>query len=677
MKTKTEKRFFKNLSIIMVVLVIILSLSACTIKTNENNSSPTSTQTSVTTSANTSVSVEYDEDDLNTSETNAEKITLNSTSISSSSSAVTVSGSTATITKGGTYVISGTLTDGQIIVNSTDENVVHIIFDNASINCSTSSPISVEQAKKVVITLKDSTENTITDSRAAATDTDDTDDDTPSAAIYSCDDLTINGNGTLTVNGNYKNGIQTKDELKLVSGNVNVTAVNDAIKGKDFVAVKDGVYTLTSTSGDAIQSTNSNTEGETVGFVLIDGGTFKITAAADGIKAESVVAISSGNFEITAGEDGIQGTTDVSITGGDFSITTTGNVAQSAQEDMPGGAMNNTRTPFTQNNTQSTTSNDDVAGDTVSSKGIKSDGTLSVSGGTITINTTGHSIHSIGEMNISGGTLKLNSSNGKGISAHENLTISNATIDITQSAEGIESKAVMTINSGTIHIVATDDGLNAGGDIAGVKQTFSSDSEATHQIVINGGYIYIDAAGDGVDSNGTVTINGGTVIVNGPTNDGNGALDSEQEIVVNGGTVIASGSTGMLETPATSSPQCTLAFGASLTADSIICIKDSNGNEVLTFSPSKQSASVVFSSAELKKGETYTVYSGGSYSGGSETDGVYTGGSYTGGSVLQTMTISSAVTSAGVSSSMGGGMMGGNQQMQSRNGNMQQPPTER
>jgi hypothetical protein len=178
---------------------------------------------------------------------------------------------------------------------------------------------------------------------------------------------------------------------------------------------------------------------------------------------------------------------------------------------------------------------------------------------------------------------------------------------------------------------------------------------------INGGYIYVDAGGDGLDSNGVMNINGGTTLVDGPVNDGNGALDSGTEINVNGGTLIAAGSSGMAETPSDTSEQYSVAvsFEQSQEACSLVSLQDEEGNSVITYSPSKIYSSIIISTPEITQGGTYSVYYGGSCS-GTETDGLYSGGNYSGGTLLETVTANSVVTQAGTATlgTMGGGKGG-------------------
>ncbi|MCX5999455.1 MAG: carbohydrate-binding domain-containing protein [Chloroflexi bacterium] len=220
-------------------------------------------------------------------------IALNGDSVSFDGSGAVVYGNIVTITSEGIYSISGALKDGRIIVYTT--GMVRLILNGASIACSTSAAIFVKNAEKTVITLADGTENYVTDGDSYAPPSDE-----PSAAIFSKDDLTINGGGSLTVNGRYNNGIASKDDLKITGGNITVNAVNDGIKGRDCLAIKDGNITVNA-GGDGLQSDN-DVDPER-GFVWIEGGTISITAGDEGIQAEAKVIISGGAITVcsTAG----------------------------------------------------------------------------------------------------------------------------------------------------------------------------------------------------------------------------------------------------------------------------------------------------------------------------------------------------------------------------------------
>lgn len=307
------------------------------------------------------------------------QIVLNENTISASGAGVAIDGCKATITSGGTYSISGSLADGQIIVDSEERNPVRLILNGAEINCSDNAPIFVKEAEKVILFLAESTENVIKDGHSYVIISDDNE---PNAAIFSKDDLTICGDGSLTVAGNFNDGIAGKDGLIIRSGHLHVTAADDGIRGKDYLIIEDGEITV-NVKGDGLKSDND--EDETRGYVLIENGTLNITSSGDAITAETDVLITEGKMTLISG----------------------------------GGS-------------------DQTASGTASAKGIKASSSLVLDGGTYSINSADDAIHSSGSIAINGGTISI-ASGDDGIHADSALGINGGSIDITKSYEGIDS----------------------------------------------------------------------------------------------------------------------------------------------------------------------------------------------------------------------------------------------
>ena len=302
----------KKITALLLLVTLIFTLTACSgdavvsteiVSASEpvnefgeaSNPVDNTQQKSETTSS--PISVEYDGDDLDSSVSHSDMsyIKLEGDSITFEGSGATVSGNILTITSAGAYSISGTLNDGQVIVDTEDKEKVELVLNGADITCSTSAPIYVSNAEKTVMTLADGTENHVTDGTSYVFE--DAEDE-PNAAVFSKDDLTINGKGSLTVNANYNNGIASKDDLKITGGSITVNAVNDGIKGRDSIAVKDGTITINA-GGDGMQANND--EDAEKGYVVIEGGTLDITAGLDGIQAETSLLVSGGGIAITSG----------------------------------------------------------------------------------------------------------------------------------------------------------------------------------------------------------------------------------------------------------------------------------------------------------------------------------------------------------------------------------------
>jgi hypothetical protein len=525
---------------------------------------------------------------------------LEGDSITLEGSGATVNGSIVTIVSAGKYSISGTLNDGQIIVDTQDEETVYLVLDGAEINSSTSAPIYVRNAAKTVLTLAGGSENRVAD--GATYDFEDATSDEPNAAVFSKDDLTINGSGSLTVQANYNNGIASKDDLKITGGTITVNAVNDGIKGRDSLAILDGIITVNA-GGDGLQSNNDGDAEK--GYIAIEGGTLDITAGLDGIQAQTSLLVSGGELSIVAGG---------------------GSVVNSGGSTWGGRGM--------EGNPNQTTE---------SAKGLKAGVDITIKDGVIQIDSLDDAIHSNDSITIEGGDILLASGD-----------------------DGIHADASPTINDGTIHLAASDDGINASGgtnDAAAGTQPMPGGGPGGFEsgdgyLYINGGTLVIDANGDGIDANGTIDMTAGTVIVNGPTNDGNGSLDYLGTFNISGGYLVAVGSAGMAQAPSTTSTQYSVMynFTSAQAAGTMVHIETESGQDILTFVPTKQYQSVLLSSPELENGSTYVVHSGGSSS-GTATDGLYSGGTYAAGSQVSSYTITSMVT--GETTGMGGFRGGG------------------
>ncbi|WP_312258108.1 carbohydrate-binding domain-containing protein [Romboutsia ilealis] len=560
-----------------------------------------------------------------------------------------VSNNKVTITKAGTYSVSGKIEDGQILVDAGAEDKVYIILNGADIKCSNSAPIYVKNAKKAIISLADGTENNITDGETYVFEDESSND--PNAAIFSKDDMTIIGTGKLTVNANYNNGIASNDDLKIQSGNIIVSAKNNGIKGKDCINVTDGNITINS-KGDGMKA--DNTTDETKGYIYIEGGKINITSSQDGIQAETELLIADGDITIKTG-------------GGSENSTKSNQAPGKMPEGMPKGERptipdgqtqgerpeipQDIRHPSSNQDTNKN-SNTDVSTNTstdenTSMKALKATTNIIIDGGTFNIDSEDDSIHSNANATINGGTFEI-ASGDDGIHSDTQLDINGGTINISKSYEGIESTTI-NINDGNIHVVASDDGINAAGGndvstetgMAG-NDKFSLSGDAL--ININGGYVYVDASGDGIDANGSINMVGGTVLVNGPTNNGNGSLDYDETFDISGGTLVAAGSAGMAQMPSDSSSQKILNLSlTSQEANTVVNIKSSDGKNILTYSPSKNYSSVIVSTPDIKDNTKYTVSVGGTAKGEAK-DGLYSDGNYSGGTEVGSETISSTIT---------------------------------
>ncbi len=582
----------KNRTRIFIVLLAILLLAGCSNQTNtgeSNTPSPSETQdsqggnqssedTSPETVLNISEMFSDRDSDASYDENTSAVITLSGTSAECSSDAVSISGSTVTIKDEGTYILSGTLDNGMVVVNAENTDKVQFVLDGASINSDTSAAIYVAQADKVFVTLAADSQNSLSNGGEFTA----IDDNNIDAAVFSKDDLTFNGEGALTVTSPAGHGVVSKDDLVVAGGEYSITAGEQGLSGKESVRIADGTFTITA-GKDGIHA--ENTDDTSLGFVYLAKGSYTITADGDGISASNVVQIDDGSFNIKTG-------------GGSETVTLDSN-----------GNWGWGR-PGEQQNANTTE-------DTVSVKGIKATGNLLVNGGDFSIDSADDALHSNANLTINGGTWKL-ASGDDGLHAYETTTVTTGTVTITKSYEGIEGQNI-TISGGTIDLVASDDGLNAAGgnDQSGNGgfggfQKGGFDAASDSSITISGGTIHINASGDGVDSNGDFIVTGGETYVSGPTNSGNGSLDYAGEATISGGIFAASGSSGMAQNFGTSSTQGVMMVNISGYKNDSIKLQDRSGKELRTWTADKEFACVVISCPEIKQGETYTVAVGNS-----------------------------------------------------------------
>lgn len=604
---KRSRSRVKFLPLLLALLIMVAAFTGCS-----KEAASTSTKSSGTTMG---MNVEYSSEDMDASweESSATTIAFKGSTFTIDGTGASAKGKVLTISKSGTYVLSGKLTDGQILVQAGKEDTVNLVLNGAEVSCSDSAAIYSKQSKKTIITLAAGTKNTITDGSVF---TYAEGEDEPDAAIFSQDDLTINGSGSLTVSANFNDGISSKDDLVITGGKISITAANDGLQGRDSIAINSGTFMI-NTNGDGLQSNND--EDVKKGWISLDGGVFKITSEMDGIQAETLLQTTSAKLTILTG-------------GGSANASTT-----SKGNENPGMGQQNAQA------TESTTEDE-----TVSAKGMKAGTGILVNSGTLVIDSSEDSMHCNGDILINSGKVTL-SAGDDGIHADSSLTVDGGSIKIIQSYEGLEAASI-TINNGTVRLTARDDGFNAAGgnDSSSLQNETGGDNFSTNEdyfIHITGGYVSVDAAGDGLDSNGSIEVTGGTILVNGPTNNGNGPMDYNGTCVVTGGILAIAGSSGMAQAPGDTSTQNSLAvyYTAKQAAGTLVTLKDESGTVIFGFAPSKEYQSIVISTPDLEQGKTYTLVSGGTCT-STLTDGLYTKGTCSGGTTLTNVTLSGVIT---------------------------------
>lgn len=636
------------------VAAVILTMCLMTAGCARNSTSTTTASGGETTITSGITKEDTDVTHADDAENYRVSITGDFTVTSDTSDGVTQSGSVYTITKAGEYTVAGLLSEGQLIVDAGDEDEVTIVLNGTSITCSSGSPIYVKNASEVKIKSEENSFNEVIDNRTEATE--DSSDDAGNAAIYATCDLKLVGKGVLVVTANYNNGIQSKDDLSIKNVIVKVTAVNNAVKGNDAVDIESGNIIAISAKGDGIKTSNSSisNKGNQKGIVTITGGNIDVYAACDGIDAAYVVDISGdGNLNIytdTYSEYSEEVTTSGSSSGSNSSTNKTasantvsyvaasdtisnapgGNMGGGTPPDMNGGNapdMSNGNAPDMNGSSGGGMGGNKAGGDrpgmpgdfnesgnssgqSYSTKGIKADSEINISGFTININSTDDGIHANsdsgvletgengkGTIVINGGTITI-SSGDDGMHADKQLDANDGYINIITSYEGLEAITI-NLNGGKVYVYATDDGINA----------CTGDGKTSPTVNVTGGYIDVTTASgdtDGIDSNGNYLQTGGMVLVKGGSSSGNvsGSIDVDGTVTITGGTCVALG--GVCETPINSVNAYVLS-SVSFSSGSY-SLKDASGNEVISFTVDSTFSNGWICSDTLTTGTSYTLY---------------------------------------------------------------------
>lgn len=546
-------------------------------------------------------------------------ITLSDTKATSSdNSKVSISASTVTIQDEGVYILSGKMSNGQIIVDAEESDKVQLVLNGVTINNNTSAAIYVRQSDKVFVTLAKGTTNTLSNKNAFVA----IDDNNIDGVVFAKDDITFNGSGTLIINAAFGSGVVAKDDLTITGGSYKVNATDHGFTAKDGIAIADGTFQITS-GKDGFHSENK--DDTTKGFIYVGKGSYEITAQGDGFDGASILQIEDGTFQIKTG----------------------------------GGS-------------------DATLAEDASVKGIKTTGNLLLSGGSFTLNCSDDAFHSNANLTVKGGNYTI-STGDDGFHADLAAVVEGGTIHITKSYEGIEGQTVH-VSAGTVNIVSSDDGINAAesgedsdeavvgrekGTMANGERpafdatttppekpagdsTTSATTKATNgttdgipptgtpptgnpptgtegampnrmggglqanencDITITGGTITIDAKGDAIDSNGSIHISGGVIYITGPENNGNSCVDSDGDAVITGGTFVACGSSSMFHGFSTDSTQGWALINLTEAKSGKVTLT-SGSTTLLSYTPTREYTAVLVSGSAIKKGSTYTLTMG-------------------------------------------------------------------
>lgn len=641
-----KRQWRKGLALASALLLATLGLCGCGVK-----ETPTDPTDVLTTTAPLSDEVAQT-DAAGADEIEAEDlqidtfVILNDNATAINGAGASYAGGRLTIGKAGVYSIKGTLTDGQIYIATNDDAKVRLYLDGVEIYCADSAPIYVAQSKKETqILLAKGSENKLSDNgERTMTEAQAEDNDFATAVIYSKDDLQIGGEGALTIEANFNKGIFSRDDLQLKGGTLDITAKDDGIRGKDSVE--------------------------------ISGGTVKIQCGGDGIRTSNEkkgdIAVSGGDITVESRGDALQAVGSFTASGGSFRLQSGGGYTQTLQQKQSAGFFGGPGTKTRESSGETTSAKGIKAEKNIAISGgafllnclddaIHADENIAVSGGMFRISTNDDAVHAEETAAIAGGEWIIEASY-EGLEGRQ-VAISGGTLDITAEDDGINAAApgsqndMMLFASAPNSVEATspqpptdENGTPQMPDASGGPQPPTGEDGRPHPpegqapqngqlppngfgfkrqgggegspdqadescaVMISGGALKLNAAGDGIDSNGSITVSGGTVLVFGPENNGNSALDYAGKCTVTGGSLCALGSAGMAQGVSDSScgaleARLTLAAGGTLT------VQDSAGSEIYAVKLEKPAAHLVLAGDLLQKQQTYTLLLNGSEAG--------------------------------------------------------------
>ena len=547
-----------------LALAVALPMAGCaqSAVTSGETSASTATQASATTASGTlDTSDMFSKRDLDGSydASSATKVTLADGASTVLGSGVSVSGNTVTITAEGTYVLSGSLADGRIVVDADENAKVQVVLAGASVTSSGASAIYVKGADKVFVTSDAGTANALSATGAAQTE----DDHNLDGTLFSTSDLTLNGTGSLSVTSAQGSAVVGKDDVVLAQTSATLTGAAHGVQANDSIRVASGSWKVTATT-DGLHAANDSDA--TKGYIYVADGTIEVEAGSDGMDAGYILQVDGGRVSVAAGDDGLHSESDLVIAGGDIAVTRSNEGLEGARVTISGGTQNVVATD-----------------DGVNASG-DSDANASTAGGAA----AGGAGGSAGGAAAGGGGTPPSGGAASGTSG-------------ASPTSGTEGGTAPT------DAPTPPSGDMGGGMRGGMGGGMGSDSSAS--LTITGGTLTVDAGGDGLDSNGTIDVSGGTVLVSEPTNSGNAPIDvgDGSKATISGGTVIALGASGMVEGFDSSSSQGSMLVSASGSAGDEVKVLGSDGTVLASFTATKSFSCVIASAPGMVSGGTYTL----------------------------------------------------------------------
>ncbi|MGN0467795.1 MAG: carbohydrate-binding domain-containing protein [Acutalibacteraceae bacterium] len=608
---KKSLRIFTSL---FVTLALTIPLGACGSRTEETK--PLVTQEITTMPEEQTENSQASDTSANTQETIDTYVILNNENTTIKGGGASFSSGVLTISESGTYSIKGTLSDGNIFINSPDEaKKVKLYLDGVNIHCTKTAPIYVENSpKETEIILAENSQNNLSDNADRELKDES---GYATAVIYSKDDLQIEGSGILNISANFNKGIFCKNDLQIKGGTLNITSTDDAIRAKDSIEISCGTINANS-GGDAIRTNADESE---KGDIIISGGTINLTSELDAV----------------------QSTKDLQISGGNITATVGGGSSETAvnQENKGFGFF-----PASAESSVSEASS--------SQKAFKAAGDIVVSGGSFKSDSVDDAFHCGGDMEISGGTFSVKT-NDDAFHSDNNLEISAGNIIVNRCNEGIEGTEIK-ISGGNISVRSSDDAINAASQSESETQNEAQTAQdkkamgpgnkpggrggpggadeydSSCIIEISGGKINLNADGDGIDSNGDIKMTGGNLTVFGSQDGGNSAVDYAGKFELSGGTLLAVGDSRMAQ-GITESSVSYLQFDCNINANTTVTIADKNNEQIVSFVSSKNFTNVLYASDKIQSGETYSFLKNTTHT-GTASGGVYSDGSFSGGTSI-------------------------------------------
>lgn len=486
-------------------------------------------------------------------ESHATQITLADQTATVTGQGASFSDQTVTITQAGTYVLTGSGKNIKLVVEAADTDQVHLVFQSLTLE-GEGTLLQVNKAQEVVISLVEGSQNALTESQASD------DDEEVKATIHSQVPLTLNGTGNLTLTALTKNALEVEDDLKVLGGTYTVKAANHGFKAEGALDIEAATLTIEAGKDGLLAEHDETTERANIS---LNPTQLSIAATEDGVDAGNELTIKGGTITVSQSEEGLEARV-IRQLGGDVTIKSSDDGVNASA----GSSSKTTDTSATSKTTDaSATSN---TADTSSSAGhaTTDSGTTSSSASQATADPAATS------------------------QADQANKDKNATPPSPPAGQAPPQGGQPPQN-----------GQGPGGMPPGGQE----ESDPSLQIILEGGTLTIDAEGDGIDSNGTVSISGGSLVVNGSVQGGNGPLDAAGDITITGGTVWALGTSDMLQGFAQGSTQASITANIAGTAGQTLIILDANGKEVTRQTASKDFQAVIMSSADLVDGQTYTI----------------------------------------------------------------------